>query len=206
MNVSHHANKRKGAESGRGLLEFLIVAAIVVFLSVMLDTEFTTTKRNKGLVACQKNLETIYLAMSIYENDNNGRCPALTGATNPADPLSLLVPRDTTMTELFICPASKDPPLPEAEPFNGRKISYSYYMGLTTNDDPNALLVTDAQVDIAPKSAGQQIFSGDGNKPGNNHGKIGGNLITLGGQAFTSGPKLNRDGRYPPNVHLLNPE
>jgi prepilin-type N-terminal cleavage/methylation domain-containing protein len=191
---------------GFSLLEMLIVLALVVFLSVMMDSQFSVASRNRAMAGCRKNLQTIYLALSIYEKDNNGTFPFLKDATNSAGPLSLLVPKCTTGTEIFICPGSGDLPLPEAESFAGRKISYACYMGRTTNDDPGAILVSDAQVDAAPKNKGQQIFSQDGRKPGNNHGKEGGNLLSRDGEVTASGPKASRDLGYPPNVRLLNPE
>ena len=107
---------------------------------------------------------------------------------------------------MFICPGSKDKPLPEAEAFDQRKISYAYYSGYTTNDDAGAIIVSDAQVDAAPKNQGQQLFSADGKKPGNNHGKDGGNLLSRGGDVTASGPKASRDMRFPTGVRLLNPE
>ena len=178
------------AANGFSQLELLIVLTIVVVIGVMLDSEFSGASRNRGLTDCRKNLQTIYLALSIYQNDNNGAFPFLKDATNSAGPLSLLVPKSTTGTEIFICPGSKDPPLPEAESFAGRKISYAYYMGRTTNDDAGEILVSDAQVDTAPKNKGQQIFSEDGRQPGNNHGKEGGNLLSRGGEVTGSGPKI----------------
>lgn len=194
------------AAGGFSLLELLIVLALLIVLTVMMDSQFSVASRNRALAGCRKNLQTIYLALSIYENDNNGAFPFLKGARTPAEPLSLLVPKSTTVTEIFICPGSKDPPLPEAESFAGRKISYAYYMGRTTNDDAGAMIVSDAQVDAAPKNKGQQIFSEDGRKPGNNHGKEGGNLLSRGGEVTGSKPKASRDVRYPPGVRLLNPQ
>jgi prepilin-type N-terminal cleavage/methylation domain-containing protein len=204
--ASQKHGRGKGAADGLSLLELLIVLTIFVVLSVMLDSQFIVASRNRAITACRRNLDTMYLALNIYENDNNGNFPVLKDATNSAGPLSLLVPKSTTMTEIFICPGSRDKPLPEAESFAARKISYAYYMGRTTNDGPGELLVSDEQVDTAPKNAGQQIFSADGSKPGNNHGKEGGNLLTRGGEVVTSGPKLTRDAHYPPSVRLLNPE
>jgi type II secretory pathway pseudopilin PulG len=194
------------AAGGFSLLELLIVLVALVVLTVMMDSNLSVASRNRARDGCRKNLQTIYLALSIYENDNNGAFPFLKGAGTSAGPLSLLVPKSTTVTEMFICPGSKDPPLPEAESFAARKISYAYYMGRTTNDDAGGILASDAQVDAAPKNIGQQIFSEDGRKPGNNHGRQGGNLLSRGGEVTGSGPRASRDMRYPPDVRLLNPE
>jgi len=191
---------------GFSLLELLITMAVLVILTVLMSGEFGVGGRNRALAACRDNLQKIYLALSIYQNDNNGAFPFLKDATSPAGPLSLLVPKSTTVTEMFICPGSKDKPLPEAESFANRKISYAYYMGRTTNDDGSEIIASDAQVDAAPKNKGQQIFSGNGRAPGNNHGKEGGNLLSRGGEVTGSGPKSSRDVRYPPSVRLLNPE
>lgn len=196
----------KLAAAAFSLLELLIVLALIVVLTIFMTGEFGSSRAQRGLAACQGNLQKIYLALSIYRNDNSGAYPFWKDATSPAQPLSLLVPKSTTVTEMFICPGSKDDPLPEAVSFAARKISYAYYMSRTTNEDPGEVIVSDAQVDIAPKSRGEQIFSADGHKPGNNHGKYGGNLLSLGGEVVASGPKAGRDVRYPSSVHLLNPD
>lgn len=182
----------------------LLVVAIILILTVITGKNLGTGG-DKNLKACQANLQKIYVALSLYKNDNGGAFPAVLAANNPAAPLSLLVPKCTTTTELFICPGSSDEALPEAQPFANGKISYAYYMGRTTNEGPDEIIVSDAQVDVAPKNKGQTIFSPDGHKPGNNHGKKGGNLLTLGGEVITSGPVAARDYRYPPQVRLLNP-
>lgn len=194
------------ATGGFSLFELVIVLLLLIVLTVIMGGQYGTAGRKRAQVECRKNLQKIYLALSIYENDNNGAFPFLKGAATSAGPLSLLVPKSTTVTEIFICPGSKDKPLPEAESFANRKISYAYYMGVTTNDDPGQIIASDAQIDTAPKSAGQQIFSADGRKPGNNHGKEGGNLLSRGGDVAGSDPKASRDVRYPPTVRLLNPE
>jgi prepilin-type N-terminal cleavage/methylation domain-containing protein len=199
-------SRERSVEGGFSLLEMLIVLAIVIVLSVMLDSQFSVESRDRAMAGCQKNLQTIYLALTIYENDNNGAFPFLKDATNSAGPLSLLVPKCTTTTEIFICPGSKDKPLPEGVSFAGGKISYAYYMGRTTNEGPNQVILSDAQVDAAPKNKGQQMFSVDGRSPGNNHGKAGGNLLSCSGEVATSAPILSRAVLYPPNVRLLNPE
>lgn len=191
--------------AGFSLLELLIVAALIIVLSVMMASHLGVGGRNRALAGCSSNLQKIYLALSIYQNDNKGDFPIVINADSPAQPLSLLVPKSTTATEIFICPGSKDAALPEAESFAARKISYAYYMGLTTNKDTAAIVLSDAQVNAAPKKTGQQVFSADGNKPGNNHGKDGGNLLSLSGEVTASGAMASRDLPIPANVHLLNP-
>jgi type II secretory pathway pseudopilin PulG len=114
------------AARGLSLLELLIVLALIIVLTVLMSGEFGASSRKRALVDCRGNLQKMYLAFTIYQNDNKGAFPFLTGATNPAEPLSLLIPKSTTVTEMFICPGSDDKPLPEAESFAGRKMSYAY--------------------------------------------------------------------------------
>lgn len=178
--------------------------AILLILTVMFNNQFSSSAQKKEFAACRGNLQKIYLALSIYSNDN-GAFPSVKGATSPSAPLSLLIPKSTTVTEIFICPGSDDKPLPEGEHFADRRISYAYYMGRATNDNPGEILMSDWQVDNAPKRAGQIVFSLDGKKPGNNHRANGGNLLTLDGQVSASGPKSKRDLMYQVPVALLNP-
>ena len=164
----------------------------------------TPSARRREMAACQGNLEKIYLALSLYRADNSA-FPALPAARASEEPLSLLVPKCTTDTEIFICPGSSDKPLPEGERFGGGRISYAFYMGRMANDNPQDILLSDWQVDSAPKKAGQPLFSLDGKKPGNNHEANGGNLVSCAGAVSSSGPKAAQDLLYPPTVRLLNP-
>ena len=189
---------------GFSLLEMLLTLVLMIVATVLMTGHLTISGRQHALVNCQNNLQKIYLALSLYKTDNGG-FPFLPEAKTSAEPLSLLVPKSTTMTEIFICPLTKDKALPEAESFATRKISYAYYMGRTTNDDPGTIIASDAQVDSSPKSAGQPIFSSDGTRPGNNHGKDGGYLMSCGGEVVASGPKASRDLLFPAAVRLLNP-
>jgi len=193
-----------GFSSGFSLVELLVVLALLLILTYLGSNQLTSSARRKEWTACQGNLQKLYLALSIYRNDN-GAYPLLTGATTPAAPLSLLIPKSTTVTEIFICPGSRDNPLPEGERFADRAISYAYYMGFATNDDPQEIVITDCQINSAPKRKGQPIFSPDGKKPGNNHGRGGGNFLSLGGEVSGCGPNAARDLLFPSSVTLLNP-
>jgi prepilin-type N-terminal cleavage/methylation domain-containing protein len=204
VRAGNRARAKIGKATAFSLIELLVVLAILLILTVMFNNQFSTSARKKEFAACRSNLQKIYLALSIYNNDN-GAYPAVKGATSPAAPLSLLIPKSTTVTEIFICPGSNDKLLPEGERFAERRISYAYYMGRATNDNPGEILLSDWQVDNAPKRAGQLVFSPAGKKPGNNHHANGGNLLTLDGQVSASGPKSKRDLLFQAPVTLLNP-
>jgi type II secretory pathway pseudopilin PulG len=190
--------------AGFSLTELVVILVLLVIFVVLGSSRFSASARQKGLAACQLNLQKVYLALNIYRSDN-GAFPFLKGASKSEEPLSLLVPKSTTVTEIFICPGSRDSRLPEGERFANRRISYAYYMGWATNDDPQEILVTDWQVNDAPKKRGQQLFSPDGKKPGNNHYAEGGNLLSIGGEITGSGNKALRDVLFLNSVTLLNP-
>ena len=162
--------------------------------------------QQRQLADCQKNLQNIYVALNIYSTDNKGVWPAIKDAETSEAPLSLLVPRSTTVTEMFICPGSKENKLPEAEPFAKRRISYAYYMGRTKSDGAGVVLASDRQVNAFPKIKRQLIFSADGKPPGANHFKSGGNLLFCDGEIKTSKPRAASDLTFPTNVVLLNPK
>jgi prepilin-type N-terminal cleavage/methylation domain-containing protein len=186
------------------LIELLIVLVLLLILTVLSASRFSTSARKRELAACGSNLQKIYLALGFYRNDN-AAYPFLPDAQISAQPLSLLVPKGTTDTAIFICPGSSDKPLPESEPFDKRRISYDYYMGRATNSDPEDILLSDWQVDTLPKQKGRPIFSLDGKKPGNNHDAVGGNLLSCGGAVLFSAPKADRDVLFPSTVKLLDP-
>jgi len=206
MSSPSRLEKSPRAAPGFSLVELLCVLVILIILSVMLDSRLSGSRRRTALELCRKNLQTISLALTIYANDNRGAFPFLKDAPASSAPLSLLLPRSTTETEMFICPGSGDKALPEGESFAQRRISYAYYMGRSTNLSPDAeAILSDWQVNTLPKTKGQPLFSPDGKKPANNHDKDGGNLLLGNGGVLRSGPAAARDLPIPPGVALLNP-
>ncbi len=187
------------------LLELLITMALILVMFVMLHGHGSRSHQMQQKEACQKNLRTIYLALQVFATDHDSKFPKEIGAQNSEKVLSELVPKYTSITAPFICPGSKDNALPEGEPFANRKISYAYYMGRLSSDNSEAL-VTDEQVNTLTKLAGQQIFSTDGNKPGNNHHKYGGNILFCDGRAENSGPLTTIPLVLSAGVVLLNPK
>jgi type II secretory pathway pseudopilin PulG len=202
------SNARKGPfrQAAFSLLELLITAVLILILSFMMMGRGMWSDQQRELANCQKNLQNIYVALNIYAADNQQSFPWIAGAETSEAPLSLLVPRSTSVTEMFICPGSKDRKLPEGEPFAKRRISYAYYMGRAKTDGADVPLASDRQVNAFPKIKRQLIFSGDGKPPGANHSKSGGNLLFCDGAIKSTKPRASRDLTFPTNVVLLNPK
>jgi prepilin-type N-terminal cleavage/methylation domain-containing protein/prepilin-type processing-associated H-X9-DG protein len=190
--------------TGFSLIELLIVIALILILTTMYWSSSSPSRQRLQLNACQKNLQKIYVALQIYANDHAGRFPDGAGARTSEEALDVLVPRYTVDTPVFICPGSKDPPLPAGEPFRQRKISYAYYAGRGATDT-QAVLMSDRQVDAQAKVAGQCAFSGTGKPPGNNHDKFGGNFLFGDGHTETTPAQLPFSLVLTQGVVLLNP-
>jgi prepilin-type processing-associated H-X9-DG protein len=191
---------------GFSLLELFLVVVIIFVVFTLFISAGSKSGQEKRLAACQNNLQNIYAALRTFSQDNNGVLPAIPGAQTSEAPLSLLVPKCTTGSEFFICPGGNDKPLPDARPFADKKISYAYYLGRTLQDGSDAPLVSDAQVDTAPKLPGQIVFSPDGKKPGNNHNKFGGNFLFCDGNVQNTPARLAFPLPPATNVVLLNPK
>jgi prepilin-type processing-associated H-X9-DG protein len=189
--------------AGFSLLELFLVVVIIFIVFTLFLSSGSKNYQEKKLTECQGQLQSIYAALRTFSQDNNEVVP---GAQTSEAPLSLLVPKYTTGSEFFICPGGKDKPLPDAQPFADKKISYAYYMGRRLADGPGAALVSDAQVDTASKTPGQIVFSPDGKKPGNNHNKFGGNFLFCDGNVQYTPSRLAFALSPATNVVLLNPK
>jgi hypothetical protein len=187
-------------------VELLITLALLVVMVVMLHGFGSRGNQQRQIKSCQKNLQKIYLALEIFAHEHDDRFPVQPGAQTSEEPLSLLVPRYTAASDVFVCPGSKDSPLPGGEPFGQRKISYAYFMGRTLTNDAGELLMSDRQIDALPKAKGAPVFSANGRAPGNNHHQYGGNYLFVDGR-LESGAAL---APFPiagaPGVTLLNPK
>jgi len=191
---------------GFTLIELMVVVMLICILYVLAYGPAQKSYQEKKLILCAKNLQMIDVALKIYAADYHDSYPLVRGATTSEAPLSLLVPRCTTETEIFICPGSPDRSLPEAQSFADRKISYAYYMGRTTHDAADAPLLSDEQVNTLPRHAGEAIFSVTGKRPGDNHRKFGGNVLFCDGHVEHFDPVASRDLLFTSPVILLNPK
>ncbi|HUA37259.1 MAG TPA: type II secretion system protein [Candidatus Sulfopaludibacter sp.] len=192
-------------EPAFSLVELVIVLALMIILSTMMWGFASESHQHAMQRVCRQNLEKIYVALQIYANDFNGTLPGDTNAVRSEAPLSLLVPRYTADTSIFICPGSKDSPLPSGVSFANRKISYAYYMGQRLGDAQQPLM-SDWQINPLPKKAGDLVFSATGKPPGNNHYKFGGNFLFCDGHAELSPPQLAFPLLISNGVVLLNPK
>ncbi len=160
----------------------------------------------KHRALCLENLKQMHSLLKLYAAEHDGAFPVVQGATNSETPLSELVPRYTTDTAIFTCPASGDAELPGAQPFANRHTSYAYVIGLKSDAEPDALIVSDARVDARSVTTGEALFSTTGAAPGRNHRASGGNLLFVDGHVEWSGPLASRALPLPPGTTLLNPK
>ena len=192
------------ASAGFSLIELLVTLAIILILASLYWGPNNANRQKALKSACQKNLEKIFVSMEIYANDHGSKFPETAGARTSAEALDVLVPRYTSDTSPFICPGSKDAPLPGGESFRTRKISYAYYMGRTSTNGQQVLL-SDKQVNTRAKAAGQAVFSTSGKPPGNNHRQFGGNFLFCDGHAEMSPAELPFALGLTNSEALLNP-
>jgi prepilin-type N-terminal cleavage/methylation domain-containing protein len=205
MQSNFETGTNSRARRAFSLIELLITMVLLLILVMMFHSRGSRSYQQTQLAACSKNLQTIHIALTTFAGDNNGIFPHLPGAQFSEEALSLLVPTSTTVTEIFVCPGSKDKAPPPAEPFAGRKISYAYYMGWSARHEPGNPLLSDRQVNDSPKRQGEPVFSADGKAPADNHEKFGGNILFINGDVKKSRPEASFDLLFPSRITLLNP-
>jgi prepilin-type N-terminal cleavage/methylation domain-containing protein/prepilin-type processing-associated H-X9-DG protein len=192
-------------ERGFSLIELLITITIMLILFTMMFGFGSKRNQLTQKQRCQGNLQKIHIALQIWANEHEGQYPAATNAVSSEDTMNLLVPQYSADTGIFVCPGSKDRPLPAGESLRQGRISYAYYQGRRVADGTLPLL-SDKQVDASAKVLGQALFSPDGKKPGNNHHKYGGNVLFCDGSVKSSPAAAAFDLPLGTNVVLLNPK
>jgi len=190
---------------GFSLIELMITLTIILVLYAMYFGFGSRQNQRQQMKKCATNLQKIYVAMQIYANDSAGQFPVVPNARTAEEALAGLVPRYAADTAVFVCPGSKDSPLPPGEPLVKGRISYAYYMGRSASETTTVLL-SDRQTDTLAKAGGQKVFSATGKAPGNNHHKYGGNLLLCDGSVRGSLAVLAFPLPLATNVVLLNPK
>ena len=196
---------RRGSH-GFSFVELLVTVAIVGMLYMAILGSGSAGVQAKNRALCLQHLEQMHTVLTLYAAEHDGAFPVVPGAVHAEVPLSELVPRYTTDTTIFTCPASGDAELPGALPFAHRRTSYAYVMGLKTDAAADAMLVSDARVDTRAKTAGEALFSTSGSAPGANHGPSGGHLLFVDGRVEWTGALAPRAMLPPPGTTLLNPK
>jgi prepilin-type processing-associated H-X9-DG protein len=184
-----------------------VVVAIILLLTTLYWGRSGPSGRERRLKACQQNLEKLYIASEIYSRDYAGKYPVTTGARTSEEVLDILVPKYTSDTSVFTCPAGNASLLRPNDSVRGGTISYAYYMGQRSDADPQQPLFSDKQVNTRGKDPGDPLFSSNGSAPGNNHKKEGGNVLFCDGHVQASSARAAF--RLPismPGVVLLNPK
>lgn len=194
------------SEPAFSLVELLCVVAILLILYSLYFSAGSKPYQRRQQEACGKNLQFIHQALQSYSLDHQDRFPWITNATSSEAPLSLLVPSATTRTEIFLCPGTDQSPLPAAQPFDRKRISYAYLMGLDKTAPSDQWIAADALVDLRPKSTGDIAFSTEAKQhPGNNHKGYGGMVLFVDGRAERTPAKLAFALAHPSNAIPLNP-
>lgn len=188
------------------LIELLCVMAILVILYSLYFSAGSKPYQRRQQEACGKNLQFIHQALQSYALDHQDRFPWITNATSSEAPLSLLVPSATTRTEIFLCPGTDLSPLPAAQPFDRKRISYAYLMGLDKTAPSDQWIAADALVNLKPKAPGDLAFAPEAKqRPGNNHKGYGGMVLFADGRAERSPSKAAFALTIPSNCIPLNP-
>ena len=196
----------RAASPGFSLIELLITFAIMVVVISMLYGFGSARHQRTQKQLCADNLQKMFVAAQIYAQDFGGRFPVVTNAVTAEDALGILVPKYSTDTSIFICPGGRDAALPAGEPLRGHTIRYAYFMGRREGAPPSVVLFSDRLVDTLPKRMGDFIFSTNGQPPGNNHHKYGGNLLMGDGSVTASRPQLELPALETNGIVLLNPK
>ncbi|HEY1789611.1 MAG TPA: type II secretion system protein [Verrucomicrobiae bacterium] len=186
------------------LIEMLIVIGLIVAIYAVTLSFGSRTHQETEAERCSDNLQKIFLAAQIYDNDFRA-FPLATNAKTSELALNLLVPRYSADTSIFICPGGRDSEIPAGVSLVKNKISYAYYMGRNTNAGPGDFLISDRQINTLSKNTGDQVFSLTGNSPGNNHSKYGGNILFCDDHVQKIPPQTPFSLAFSNGIVLLNP-
>src|SRR5690242_17312732 len=89
-----------GRNFGFSLIELMLVVLILGLVSALYWGGLTGKSGKSKMVACEQNLQKLYLSLQIYSMDHGKQFPAVAGATSSEQALAPLVPKCTVDTSL----------------------------------------------------------------------------------------------------------
>lgn len=93
-----HSPIRPGCRGGFTLIELLVVIAIIALLAALLIPVVARARRKAAEASCVNNLHQVSLALTMYQNDHEGRTPPW---------LSSLFPEYLAQPEVLLCKADQ---------------------------------------------------------------------------------------------------
>ena len=89
---------------GFTLIELLVVIAIISLLLGLLVPCLQPARKNVTQAVCDSNLKNLFLALRMYADDNDGRCPNVTDLTQVPLKFKEALQSYVKSEEIFWCP------------------------------------------------------------------------------------------------------